>query len=145
MKADSKDVRCAMTGAPMQNQLKNTLDLHVVATTDVNGMPGSYNAYWTTKEWAETNPELAKAYQQAAKSVIRRYNVNTKYRKEVVQRFIEKDKMELSVDSILAAEQENSAVWHDDFRGAQFMLDFLYKTNYLKDNKPSSLNDYVVK
>ena len=144
MKAKSSDVKCAMTGAPMQNQLKNTLDLQVIAESDVSkGFAGSYNAYWARTEWVNANPILARVYAQTATEVTSDYNSDLNERKAIVKRFVEKDNMEVSVDSVLQAEKENKAMWHSDFRGGQFMIDFLYNTNYLKENRPESLTPFI--
>jgi NitT/TauT family transport system substrate-binding protein len=142
LKAGSDDVKCAMTGAPMQNQLIEDIDLHIVAESDVSkGYPGSYNAYWTTSKWISENPTLALAYVEAANSVIADYNSNPL---PILNRFIEKDKLSHDPAKLAANENVNKASWHTDPKGLEFLINFYYdEINYLKENRPTDIASLV--
>lgn len=141
IKADSKDAKCVMTGAPLQNQLLNEFNLQAVAESDVDsGFAGSYNAYWARKQWAEENPGLASAFIKTAQLVLNEYNTDPK---PILSKFIEKDNLEISVDTFVNAEKQNQAQWHSEFKGAQFFSDFLYNIGYLTENKPDNIQSVV--
>lgn len=137
LQAGSEDVKCVMTGAPLQNKIQDELGFVTVATSDVEkGIAGSYNAYWTRTDWIEQNPELADAFIKTAVEVIRDYNKDPM---PILEKFIAKDKMSITSDYLQKGHIKNQAVFHSDLRGAEYFNDFLYEIGYLKDNKGNIL------
>jgi ABC-type nitrate/sulfonate/bicarbonate transport system substrate-binding protein len=132
LQAESADIKCVITGAPLQNKIQDELKFVTVATSDVKGIAGSYNAYWTRTEWIEQNPELADAFIKTAVEVIRDYNKDPM---PILEKFIAKDKMSITADYLQKGHIKNQAVFHSDFRGADYFNNFLYEIEFLKDNK----------
>lgn len=134
-KANNDDIKCVITGAPLQNQLMKEFGLTKIAESDVTkGYPGSYNAYWTRTDWAESNPKLVRVFQRVAQQVISDYQRDPK---SILEKFIARDSMSVTVEQLVTSHQENSAAWHSDFRGAQSVIDILYQSGYLKGSAPS--------
>ena len=132
LQARSADIKCVMTGAPLQNKIQDELKFVTVATSDVKGIAGSYNAYWARTEWVKNNPDLADAFVKTAEAVINDYNRNPK---PILKKFIKKDRLEVTVNYLLEGHKKNKAVFHSDFRGADYFNNFLYEIEFLKDNK----------
>jgi ABC-type nitrate/sulfonate/bicarbonate transport system substrate-binding protein len=137
----SPDIKCAITGAPLQNQLMKDIGLKKIAESDVTrGFPGSYNAYWARREWTQSNPKLARAFLDAVKQAIKNYQADPI---PVIQRFVDIDKVNLTPESIVQASRENSSQWHWDLRGSKSVLDLLRSVDYLPSNKPMNIADLV--
>jgi ABC-type nitrate/sulfonate/bicarbonate transport system substrate-binding protein len=133
LQAGSSDVKCVMTGAPLQNKIQDELGFVTVATSDVEkGIAGSYNAYWTRKDWVDQNPSLAYAFITTAVEVIRDYNKDPI---TILEKFIQKDKMDTTAEYLQKGHIKNQAIFHSDLRGSEYFNNFLYEIEYLKDNK----------
>lgn len=133
MKAGSKDVKCVMTGAPLQNKIQDELGLRTIATSDVKtGIAGSYNVYWTRTDFVRQNPKLVAAYVETAVQVIKDYNANPM---PMLNKFIKKDKMETSALYLLESHNKNQATFHYDFRGGEYFNNFLHEIKYIKGRK----------
>jgi len=133
MKADSKDIKCAITGMPLQNQLQDELNLKVIEQSDVKtGIAGSYNVYWTTKKFAIENPKLIEAFVQNTVEVINEFNKEPKI---ILEKFIEKDQLKFDVSYLLENYKKNKTVFHYDLRGAEYYNEFLYEIEFVKGKK----------
>jgi ABC-type nitrate/sulfonate/bicarbonate transport system substrate-binding protein len=133
MKAGSKDIKCAMTGMPLQNQLEDELGLKVIEQSDINtGIAGSYNAYWTSKDFAMKNPKLIEIFVKNTVEVINEFNEDPKI---ILEKFIEKDLLKFDVSYLLENYKKNKAIFHYDLRGAEYYNDFLHEIEHIKGNK----------
>lgn len=140
-KAGSTDIKCVMTGAPLQNVLQDEVGLVTVEESDfASGIAGSYNAYWTRTDWVEQNPELAKLFTKTAVEVLEEFNQNPD---DMLNQFVKTDRMEITVDQLKKGYSKNKAAFHADLRGAQYFSDFLYEVGYLTENQPKNLDDHV--
>lgn len=133
LKAGSNDIKCVMTGAPLQNKIQDELGLRTVATSDVStGIAGSYNVYWTRTEFVKQNPKLVAAYVETAVQVIKDYNDNPT---PILEKFVAKDKMEITPAYLLKGHEKNQATFHYDFRGGEYFNNFLHEIGYIKGRK----------
>ena len=142
-KANSKDIRCVITGTPLQNQLLNDFNLNIIGYSDPknNGFTGSYSHYWTSTKWANNNPKLALIFAETAVKAINEYNQNPK---PILDYFIVNDKMETTAEKMLQYEEQNVAQWHTDMRDAEQIKDFLWDSKYLKNNRPQSVAEFIL-
>lgn len=133
MKAGSKDIKCVMTGAPLQNQLQDELGLKVIEQSDVdNGIAGSYNVYWTRTDFAKANPKIIEAFVKTTVGVIDEYNQDPT---KILNSFITKDKLKFTKSYLLKSYKKNKSVFHYDLRGAEYFNDFLHEIGYIKGDK----------
>jgi len=133
LQAGSSDIKCVMTGAPLQNQIQDDLKFVTIATSDVEkGIAGSYNVYWARTDWVNANPELADTFTQIAVEVIRDFNKNPT---PILESFIKIDNLSVTVEYLLEGYIKNKAVFHSDFQGADYFNDFLYEIGFLTGKK----------
>jgi ABC-type nitrate/sulfonate/bicarbonate transport system substrate-binding protein len=141
-KANSEDVKCVITGTPLQNQLLHDFNLKVIDQSDLEkGMAGSYSIFWTTTKWANENPELARVVVETTVEVIQDYNKNPK---PMLDYFIETDRMETTAETMLEYEKDNLAKWHSHLRGAEAINSFLYDTGYLTKNRVNDVESLIL-
>ena len=133
LKAGSSDIKCVMTGAPLQNKIQDEIKLKTIAVSDVaTGIAGSYNAYWARTEWVNNNPEMARLFIETTKQVINDYN---KSPLTILNKFIAKDRLNVTAEYLINAHGKNKAVFHSDFRGTKYFNNFLHEIEYLKGTK----------
>lgn len=133
LKVGSKDIKCVMTGSPLQNKIKNELGLNIIDSSDVEqGIAGSYNAYWTSTKFAEENPALVNAYIETAVQVIKDYNTTPL---PILEKFISKDNMETTAKQLLKGHEENKANFHYDLKGSEYFNDFLHEIGFVTGRK----------
>jgi hypothetical protein len=61
----------------------------------------------------------------------------------MLEKFIAVDRLETSATTLIKNDRTNKAVWHADFRGAQFLIDFLYNVGDLVNNRPHTLDELI--
>ena len=133
MKAGSKDIKCVMTGAPLQNQLQDELGLNIIEQSDVdNGIAGSYNVYWTRTEFAKDNPQVVEAFVKTTVQVIDEYNQDPT---KILNSFTSKDQLKFTKSYLLKSYAKNKSVFHYDLRGAEYFNNFLHEIGYIKGDK----------
>lgn len=124
MIAEQPKIACGLIGSPWQNNVVNMGKAHIVSRPDNKKSFGFPNVVYTTKAWADANPELARAFIEAENEAIKQYASDPI---SAISTYIKNDGVDdVAPSDILRMKKENNDVYSTSLVPALNTMHFMY-------------------
>lgn len=124
MASGKSEVDCAILGSPWQNVLVNANQARIIDKPDGVKSFGFPNVVYTTSNFLEKNPKMAKAWIEAQKEAVQTYYADPK---KALEYFLKEDNVtNITVDELYESKKFNNDIYSVDLGTALAYVDFMY-------------------
>jgi ABC-type nitrate/sulfonate/bicarbonate transport system substrate-binding protein len=134
---EKSSLQCAVVSAPYVNQLME-LGMETIETSNLQEGTGLYNAVWTLKKWADSNPKLAEAFIVSLKEAQQSYTTEMG-QKAAMEYTIKKEKRDMTAELMMERSKKNNEIVWRDPQILEKWVNIIYEYQFIKGEKPKDL------